>query len=300
MELRHLRYFVALAERLSFTRAAQKVHVTQSTLSHQINQLEEELGQQLFERNHKRVVMTEAGSLFLAHVTNALKEIDLGIWTLKQTAGQLSGDLRIGATQSLCFNFIPACVSTFLERHQAVKFIIEEYSSLEIEKRLATGDLDIAISYRPSASEDLWFEPLYDEEMVLVVSDSHYLARKKRVRMIELQGQPIAMLTEAFATRQLLDECFRSVGVEPLVIAETNAIAPLLGLARRSAIAAIVPENTVLDMGGLHAVRIESPTPVRTPGLAWRRNSQKSVAVKSFVAIVKRTIAESDLKRRSR
>ncbi len=88
MELRHLRYFAALAEELSFTRAAAKVHVTQSTLSHQIKQLEAELGQPLFSRIGKRVVITEAGEMLLAGVTRGLREIDDGVRSLKATPGQ--------------------------------------------------------------------------------------------------------------------------------------------------------------------------------------------------------------------
>ena len=91
MELRHLRYFVALAECLSFTRAAERVHVTQSTLSHQIRQLEEELGQPLFDRIGKKVVTTEAGELFLGYAARALQEVDHGIAMLKPRRGGLSG-----------------------------------------------------------------------------------------------------------------------------------------------------------------------------------------------------------------
>jgi hypothetical protein len=100
MELRHLRYFVALAEYLSFTRAAQRVHVTQSTLSHQIRQLEEELGQTLFDRIGRKVVTTEAGELFLGFATRALQEVDHGIATLKPSSRSLSGQLRIGTTHT--------------------------------------------------------------------------------------------------------------------------------------------------------------------------------------------------------
>ena len=96
MELRHLRYFVALAECLSFTRAAQRVHVTQSTLSHQIKQLEDELGHALFERIGKRVVLTEAGETFLAHASKALLEVDHGLSNLKHAGDELSGEVRIG------------------------------------------------------------------------------------------------------------------------------------------------------------------------------------------------------------
>src|SRR5213592_727938 len=97
MELRHLRYFDALAETLNFTRAAERLHVTQSTLSHQIKQLEEELGTLLFDRIGKRVALTEAGDEFLHHATRALREIDLGLGALRQNASDVSGELRIGS-----------------------------------------------------------------------------------------------------------------------------------------------------------------------------------------------------------
>ena len=105
MELRHLRYFVSLAECLNFTRAAERVHVTQSTLSHQIAQLEQELGTALFERLARRVVLTEAGESFLAYAAKALKEVDQGVSDLKRAAGELSGVVRIGATHTFNIGF---------------------------------------------------------------------------------------------------------------------------------------------------------------------------------------------------
>lgn len=120
MELRHLRYFVALAETLSFTRAAERVHVTQSTLSHQIRQLEEQIGQPLFDRIGKKVVTTEAGELFLAFAARALKEVDLGLAMLQPGGGGLSGRLRIGATHTFNIGLIPECVALFLARHPTV------------------------------------------------------------------------------------------------------------------------------------------------------------------------------------
>src|SRR5512134_2754469 len=98
MELRHLRYFTALAECLSFTRAAERVHVTQSTLSHQIRQLEDELGQPLFDRIGKRVMLTEAGETYLGYASRALREVDHGLSDLMRAGDQLSGEVRVGAT----------------------------------------------------------------------------------------------------------------------------------------------------------------------------------------------------------
>ena len=125
MELRHLRYFVAVAEHLSFTRAAARVHVTQSTLSHQIRQLEEEVGQPLFDRIGKKVVTTEAGELFLGFAVRALKEVDQGIAMLKPGSGGLTGQVRVGATHTFNIGLIPECVALFLARHPTVRVRVE-------------------------------------------------------------------------------------------------------------------------------------------------------------------------------
>ena len=145
MELRHLRYFVALAEYLSFTRAAQRVHVTQSTLSHQIRQLEEELGQTLFDRIGRKVVTTEAGELFLGFATRALQEVDHGIATLKPSSRGLTGQVRIGTTHTFNIGLIPECVALFLTRHPGVQVRVEELPADQIGERLQARELDIGL-----------------------------------------------------------------------------------------------------------------------------------------------------------
>jgi LysR family transcriptional regulator, cyn operon transcriptional activator len=298
MELRHLRYFVALAEYLSFTRAAQRVHVTQSTLSHQIRQLEEELGQTLFDRIGRKVVTTEAGELFLGFATRALQEVDHGIATLKPSSRSLSGQLRIGTTHTFNIGLIPECVALFLARHPSVKVRVEELPAEQIGERLQARELDIGIAYRPSGPTELWFEPLYNEEMVLVVSATHPLAGRKRIRMVELHQQRLVLMPDYFSTRALLDDCFKASGAQPLVVAEMSTIAPMLALVLRMPIGAIVAINAVPEaMTGLQMIPIESPTPIRTPGILWRQQSQRLAAVQSFAVIVRKTALGNSLRR---
>ena len=297
MEMRHLRYFVTLAEYLSFTRAAERVHVTQSTLSHQIRQLEEEVGQPLFERVGRRVVTTEAGELFFAFASRALKEVDQGIAMLQPGGGDLTGQVRIGATHTFNIGLIPECVALFLTRHPTVQIRVEELAAEQIVSRLRAGELDIGIAYRPGGPTDLWFEPLYNEEMALVVADTHPLAGRKRIRMVELHQQRLVLLPAYFATRTLLDECFLACGAEPVVVAEMSTIAPMLGLVLRMPIAAIVAINAVPKaMSGLQMIPLESPTPVRTPGILWQREVAQSAPVKSFAVIVRKTALGNSLR----
>lgn len=293
MELRHLRYLVALAECLNFTRAAERVHVTQSTLSHQIRKLEDEIGYALFDRGTKHVALTEAGETFLAFAANALHEVDLGLVALKGS-NSLAGELRIGATNTFNLGFIPQCVATFLARHPEAKVSVEELSADGIRAKLNAGELDLGIAYRPAEPSDLWFEPLHNEEMVLVLSPKHPLASRKRLRMVELDRQRLVLLPHAFATRVMLDECFRSAGAEPVVCTEMNTIAPMLDLVARTQLGAIVSINAVPSRLGLCVVPLTNPTPVRIPGILRRRETKHTKQMRSFSAIVRKLALTRD------
>lgn len=295
MELRHLRYFSALAGSLSFTRAAERVHVTQSTLSHQIRQLEEELGTRLFDRVGKRVTLTEAGETFLAYALRALQEIDQGVGALKESGADLAGSVRVGATHSFNLGFIPECVALFMRRHPTVHMTVQELAADSIVSKVSAGELDLGITYRPSGLSELVFEPLYNEEMVLVVGKNHPLYKRKRVRMVELHRQPIALLPQEFATRAMLEECFVACGAEPLVVAEMNTISPMLSLVERTEIATIVAKSVIPLGSALKAIPIENPTPIRTPGILRRKADRPSPEVRSFSSIVRKLGFNSSL-----
>lgn len=288
MELRHLRYFVALADCLNFTRAAERVHVTQSTLSHQVRQLENELGHDLFDRMGKRVVLTEAGESFLGYASKALREVDQGLSELMRAPDELSGEVRVGATHTFNIGFVPECLAAFMRKNPTVKVSVEELSADLIRQKLIEGALDVGIAYEPADRSQLWFEPLYTEEMVLLVSSQHPLAQRKRVRMVELHRQRMVLLPPVFATRTMLDDCFKSCGAEPVVAAEMNTIAPMIGLVARTNLAAIVSRHAVPVRDDVRVIPLESPTPVRTPGILWKRDSRQKPAVRSFAGNIRK------------
>lgn len=291
MELRHLRYFIALAGSLNFTRAAERVHVTQSTLSHQIRQLEDEVGQLLFERIGKRVIMTAAGESFLAYATRALREIDQGVGELKGDGESMLGAVRIGATHTFNLEFIPDCVVRFLQDNPAVKVVIEELHADAIAARLQAGELDFGVAYRPESTSGLQFEPLFNEELVLVVSADHPLAGRKRIRMIELHREPLVMLPGTFSTRRLLDECFQAAGAQPRVIAEMNTLAAMLSMVARMPVGMIAAAGAIALNPSLRVIALENPTPMRTPGLLFNSEMPRSRASRAFAALLRRRAA---------
>lgn len=290
MELRHVRYFDALAETLNFTRAAERLHVTQSTLSHQIKQLEEELGIALFDRSAKRVRLTEAGAILRGYMTPALEQIDRGVQALHGDAETLTGSIRLGTIPTFNTRMVPLCVASFLSHYPGIQVNVEELPAGMIVKRLASGHLDLAVSYPPASASELWFESLYSEELRLVVGAKHPLASRRRVRMAELHHVRMVLLPAQTQTRQLLDDCFEAAGVEPLVMAHMNTVAPMIELIRQTDLAGILAESAVSPSSDLRVVPLEDPTPIRTPGMLWLKGATRSPRIKHFADIIRRAV----------
>jgi LysR family cyn operon transcriptional activator len=293
MELRHLRYFDAVAETLNFTRAAERLHVTQSTLSHQVRQLEEELGTALFDRSGKQVRLTEAGEVLRSHMTPAMQQIDLGLQALRSPGEAITGHIRLGTTPSFNTQMVPQCVATLLKSYPGVQVNVEELAAGQILKRLRSGHLDMAVSYPPGEGGDLWFEPLYNEELRLLVGSSHPLARRRKVRMVELHGVRMVLLPAQFLTRKLLDDCFAAAGAKPVVVAQLNSVAPMIELIRQTDLAGIIPESAVGQRESLRVVPLEDPTPIRTPGMLWPKGAARSPVLKHFAEIIRRAAGEA-------
>jgi LysR family cyn operon transcriptional activator len=296
MELRHLRYFVALAEELNFTRAAEKVHVTQSTLSHQIKQLETEIGRTLFDRAGRRVVITEAGESLLLELGAVLRTIDESVRAAKGAGTSLTGALHVGTTPTFNMGLMPGCLAAFLERHKSMNVTVTECLAYAVEQEIDAGRVDVGIGYMPTRRTDLSFEPLYIEELVLVIAPQHPLAGRRHLRLAELHQQPLIMSTPLSVTRQMLDERLASVSAHPVIVAEIDAIEPTLRLVGMSRFGAIVSEHVVSEASGLHVVPLEEPTPLRTPGILWKTNAPRSSACRSFVATVRQVISRLKLK----
>lgn len=293
MELRHLRYFLALAERLNFTQAAAQVHVTQSTLSHQIQQLEDELGQPLFDRSARRVTLTAAGELFLPRAIKALAEIDSGIALVNTPQRTLEGQLRVGTTPTLNMQVVPRCVALFSRAHPSMRVMIDEGTGDALVTDLRRGGLDLLVAYRPFELEGLAFEPLFTEELVGVVNRQHPLSGRKRLRVIDLHQRELVLAPRKYTTRVQLDEAFAAAGAEPIIAMESSSIAAMLGIVTQLPLATIVSRSAVPPHMQLQVIPLEGPVLERTPGLIWLSDAPRTPAVASFAAQM-RTVAKEE------
>jgi LysR family cyn operon transcriptional activator len=281
--LRQLQYFLAAADTLHFTKAAERLSVTQPTLSHQIAQLEAHLGGPLFDRIGKQVRLTESGALLKSYADRAVRELEAGRLALSELEGMIRGNLRIGVIQSFSRVLLPSILGRFMTKYPGIRLNIRELTGLEIEQGLADGSLDLGIAFAPTALDGTDVEPVLEEQLLLVVGVHNEFAKRKRVRLSELDGKPVVLLGKDYLTRRLIDKYLADVGARPNVVCETNSMEVMLGAIAESNAATIIPEHGLrLETERYRAITLCDPTPVRTSALLWPRYSFRSASARTF------------------
>ena len=193
MELRHLRYFVVVAEEQNVTRAAERLHVSQPPLSRQIRDLEDELGVELFRRSAKSLALTEAGKIFLIEARAVLLRVDKAIETVRMVARRDRGSLRIGYAPSLTAEFLPRALRLFEAERPGVRVALHDLSSEECLQRIADGKLDLALTVprRGLRDKSLKFESLTRYAILCAVGLDHPFAKKRAVTLAEIRQQKL-------------------------------------------------------------------------------------------------------------
>ena len=262
LKLRQLQYFLAVAETSQFTKAANLMSVTQPTLSHQIAELEEQIGTPLFDRLGKTVRLTAAGDLFKHYVATALKELNAGRVALDELDGLVRGSIHIGVIQSFSRTLLAPTLSAFILAHPSIRLSVDEMTAEDIERNLAEGSLNLGIAFAPARMEDTVVEPVLEERLLLVVAPTHGLARTTTMPMSDLDGVRMAMLKPEYTTRQIIDRYLHSAGCTPEVVCETNSIEVILGA-------------------------VSGGAPVRTSALLWPRHAFRSRAALVFGQMIR-------------
>lgn len=283
MEIRQLRYFLDIAETEHLTQSAQNLFVTQSTLSHALRQLEQELDVALFDRLGRGLKLSQAGLEFRAYARRALKELEAGRMALADLGGLKSGRLTVGVFPTFLNTVLPATVAAFHRDYPRVSVAVHALRAGPIEEQLLRGELDLGIGFHPTAHDDIETEPLFQERLMLAVHRGHPLSGQPSLPLRALAGVPLALLSRSWATRRQIDEQFRAGGVEPWIPVEMESVEALLGVCRSSeSLATIVPERAARQESGLHLAALDAPGLVRSAGLLWRRGTSRSAAAREF------------------
>ncbi len=242
MEIRQLRYFLDISRTEHLTQSAQNLFVTQSTLSHGLRQLEQELGVRLFDRLGRGLKLSQAGEEFRAYALRALKEVEAGRMALAEMDGLRSGRLAVGAFPTF-LNSVAATVAAFNRTYPGVAVEVHSLRAAPIERQLLEGELDLGIASYPAGHKDIEAEPLFDERLLLVVGPGHPLTGRRRLAMKALDGVALALLPSSFAMRRQIDEALQRAGAKPQVQVEMEPVESLLSLCRHGSLASIVPER---------------------------------------------------------
>lgn len=293
LKFRQLQYFLAVAELEHFTQAAERLNVTQPTLSHQIADLEAQLGTPLFDRIGKSVRLTEAGKLFRGFAEASLLQIAAGRAALSELQGLERGALRIGVSQSFVRRLLPPLLGKFAQQHPGITIDVREMPALSIETGLAKGDLDLGVAYAPAILPETELEPLFEERLLLVVGHDHPMAGRGQIRLAELDRLPLVLFAPEYTTRIMLDSLLAEAGAAPHVVAESNSVSVLVGMAEATDIGTIVLESALSHQEDFAIVALTDPVPTRTSALLWSGQHFRSAAARRFAEMVREVFQTS-------
>lgn len=259
MELRQLRYFAKLAETLNFSEASRQLFITQSTLSQQIKQLEQELGTRLFIRDSHNVTLTEEGAAMLPYAVKTIRDSQLCAERVNDLRDMLAGTLNIGVT----YSFSPILTETLLEfmkLYPGVKLNVVYKPVAELMKLLDERVVDFALAFRPrQESGSIESHVMFQNYLAAIVSTDHPLAAKDKVGLDELGKYDLALPSQGLQARSHFDAVAAGCGIDFKVRIELNEVNILLKLIGRSRLATVLAEATAHNAPGVKAVRLDIP-----------------------------------------
>jgi DNA-binding transcriptional LysR family regulator len=293
MELRHLQYFVTVAEELSFTRASNRLHVVQSGVSSAIQGLERELGAALFDRDRHRVALTDAGQALLPEARATLAAAQAAQDAVAQARGGLRGTLTIGTMLSTGSVDLPELLGRFHQTHPgvAVRLRLAPGGSAELAREVISGSLDLALLSVPGPPPaGLTLQPLSEEPLLIVCRPDHPVAQVPSPTLGGLAGEPFIDFPPGWGNRAVVDRAFAAAGLDRQVLFEVADFVTAAGLVRHGLGVAFVPVSAMAPFDGLARAEVD--------GLRWRvsvatpASRRNPAAVRAFLSELHRSTAQ--------
>ncbi|WCE07939.1 LysR substrate-binding domain-containing protein [Pseudomonas sp. JBR1] len=291
MNLKQLEFAVALAEERHFTRAAERCHVVQSALSHQIARLEAELGATLFERLPRQVLVTPAGEALLVHARQALAAVERAQQDVAAAVGTIRGTLTVGLISSVPRLDIVELLATFHARHPQVDIRLRQDKSETLLAAVRERQLDFALIglSRQVTLEAVASRLLLSEELVAVLPAGHVLARRERLSLHELMDLPLVDLPAGSGARRQTDEAFAALGLPHRVRFETSNMQLLERFVRRGLAIGLVPHSIAITFVGLAQVPV-SDAPQRNVHAIW--SPLPTPAAREFLRVLEEALVD--------
>jgi LysR family cyn operon transcriptional activator len=294
VELRHLIYFRTVAEEASFTRAAAVIGLRQPTLSHQIKQLEQALGVELFHRSRRQCRLTAAGEMLLPYARRVLGEMDALKRSLDDLSGLKRGSFALGVLPALAPRVLPAVVARFHAEHPGIRMRVVELSMDDMERDLTQGKIEVGLGVVPPAQQSLRGEALFTEEILALVGARDPLARRPEVTVEALAERPLALPPPGYGTRLLILNAFARARRVPKIAFESTSLDLLPPIVRGGTQVALVP---ALALGGdtpegCKVLRITKPAMKRQIGVLTLQGAPPRPAAQAFLPLLRRHAAE--------
>jgi LysR family hydrogen peroxide-inducible transcriptional activator len=300
MELDQLRHFVRVAELNSFTRAALAVRLSQPALSRSIARLEEELGQPLLERRSRGVSLTHSGHLLLGRARQILTLVEDARTEISDDGE--TGRIRIAAIPTVAPYFLPEQLRQFQRQCPRAQMIIQEDTTDRLLKRVADGEIDIAIAALPITMKYLLIEPLFEEELLLVMAPEHPLNRRKAIRVSDVESLPFVLLGEAHClTENVLSFC-RQKSFSPVAVERTSQLAMVQELVSLNHGISLIPAMArALDTSDRRVYRsLSDGNPTRTIAMVTNPYRYQSKLQQKFQEMLRPAAKSSGLRLRGR
>jgi DNA-binding transcriptional LysR family regulator len=282
MELRHLTYFVAVAEKLNFSRAAEALHVAQPAVSQQIRALEQDLGVPLFDRVGKRVRLTEAGHAFLPHARQILAAVEAARHEILERGALTRGSTSLGTPSTVSTHLLPNLLTRFKRVHPGLEVTLREAGTESLLKAVEAGELDLAIVSTDVLPPVIEAAPFREEDYVLAVGARHALAERSSARLADLSGEAFILFPEGYKLREVTLSACRRAGFEPRVALDGGAMQSALEFVAAGLGVAIMPQLALEGVKNIHAVRLADQQLRRSLGLVWRKGHYLSPAARAL------------------
>lgn len=282
MELRHLRYFEAVARHSHVTRAAAELHIAQPALSKQISQLERELGITLFDRVGRSLRLTEAGEALLPYARAILAQVEEARAAMAERVGLKAGRVSIGAPPTVGAHLLPPLLATFHQRYPGITLRLHEAGIQSLLDLLEAGLTDLAVVALPVSDELLTVTPLLNEPLVLIVSPSHPLAGRSDVTMAELRNERWILSPASYELREATLKACREAGFNPQTVMEGGETETLVRFVAAGLGIALVPALAVASFHHVVSLTIRDQNLTRSLGLVWRSDRTASPAARAL------------------
>lgn len=294
IELRHLRYFVAVAEELNFGRAAKRLGIAQPPLSIQIRRLEDALGVSLFERTNRRVQLTLAGRAFLDEARRLLTQAGSAAEVARRAARGETGSLTVAFAASVMFLSLPKIIRRFRAERPGVRLELRELPTGPQTAALRNGDIDIGFLREPPPDEEFQTETLMTEGLVLALSRRHPLASRKRVRLADVANEDFVLFPRDVAPglhAHVLSVCAEA-GIHPRIVQTSRELYTTVSLVEAEIGVTIIPAS-IRQMGwrGVRYYPISSPSAVTRIDAAWRADNTSPI-IPAFLEIARSVVGQ--------